>query len=157
MSHLEYAGCGNINTHEKYDMNKALLRFYPGAFQTGVSEADVCVKVLSPAARTLLVQCEHDAGHVQVLGGSLENVRALCDQMNLTLNDRKMLEAILNSKRQIKVLDSCTIRRPYFDHLWQVWDNTQLSNFSLTSVGFAIAHANLSKFGPIRPLTDWIN
>ncbi|MFC3471977.1 LPO_1073/Vpar_1526 family protein [Massilia oculi] len=157
MSHLEYAGCGTISSTGKYDMNKALLRFYPGAFQTGVSEADVCVKVLSPAARTLLVQCEHDAGHVQVLGGSLENVRALCDQLSLTLNDRKMLEAILHSKSQIKVLDSCANRRTYFDYLWQVWENTRLSNFSLTSVGFAIAHANLSKFGPIRPLTDWIH
>ncbi|MGG7604698.1 LPO_1073/Vpar_1526 family protein [Massilia sp. BKSP1R2A-1] len=157
ISHLEYAGCGTVNTTEKFEMNKAMLCFYPGAFQSGVSEADVCVKVLSPAARTLLVQCEHDARHVQVLGGSLENVRALCDQFNLAINDRKMLEAIFNSRSQVKLLECCASRRPYFDHLWKVWDDTQLSNFSLTSVGFAIAHANLSKFGPIRPLTDWIH
>lgn len=157
MSHLEYAGCGTISSDETFDMNKALLTFYPGAFQTGVSEADVCVKVLSPTARTLLVQCEHDAGRVQVLGGSLENVRTLCEQLNLTLNDRKMLEVIINIKSQVKVINSCANHRPYFDYLWQVWDNTRLSNFALTSVGFAIAHANLSKFGPIKPLTDWIN
>lgn len=87
MSHLEYAGCGSVNHAEKYEMNKAFLSFYPGAFQTGVSEADVCVKVLSPAARGLLVQCEHDAGRVQVVGGSLENLRDLCAQRNLDIKD----------------------------------------------------------------------
>jgi hypothetical protein len=99
LSHLEYTGCGTNSETLIQSIEGAFLRFYPGAFQLGVSEADVCVKGLSPSARGLLVPCEHNPAHVQVLGGTHEMLRGLCKQRQLNEHDVQLLERIFEPPR----------------------------------------------------------
>jgi hypothetical protein len=157
LSHLQYTGCGTNSETTMQTIEAGLLRFYPGAFQLGVSEADVCVKDLSSSARSLLVPCEHNKAHVQVLGGTHEMLRDLCKQRQLSQHDADMLERIFNPRTPVKVREICTAARPYFSTVFDLWDRSWLSKFDLTSVGIAIAHANLSKYGDIEPLSSWIN
>lgn len=159
LSHLQYAGCGTISDTITWPMDNALLRSYPGAFQEGASEADAGVKVLSSAARRLLVPCEHDPRRVQVLSGTLEMLHDLCKQHQLDERDTRMLQAIFQSRRIDirKIRSICIAGRSYFATLFDAWDQTGLASFSPTSVGIAIAHANLSKYGEIGPLSNWIN
>ncbi|WP_323142803.1 LPO_1073/Vpar_1526 family protein [Massilia phyllosphaerae] len=159
LSHLEYAGCGTNSDTMRRLMADMLLRSYPGAFQQGASEAEAGIKVLSPAARRLLVPCEHNPARVQVLSGTREMLDDLCKQLQLDERDTKMLQAIFQGQRidVRNVRSVCITKRPYLARLFDVWDKSALTSFSPTSVGIAIAHANLSKYGDIGPLSNWIN
>jgi hypothetical protein len=86
-------------------------------------------------------------------------LRDLCEQHQLDERDTEMLQAIFQSRRidVRKIRSICITGRSYFATLFDVWDRSGLTSFSPTSVGIAIAHANLSKYGEIEPLSNWIN
>jgi hypothetical protein len=47
--------------------------------------------------------------------------------------------------------------RPKFERLFQAWDNSPLGSFTLTTVGIAIAHANVRrKINDKSDLSVWI-
>lgn len=157
-SHLEYAGCGKIIAGDN-SMASMLRRFYPGIFQSGVTDADVRIKGLSAAARGLLVQCEHDPGKAQVIGGTHEMLNAICRERALSEEDCEMLGQIFRhavlTDEQIK--DKCLRARPYFAPIFLAWDRSKLSGLYPSSVGIAIAHSRLLTCGEIQPLSQWIN
>jgi|GEM_PF-6230533 len=157
LSHLEYAGCGTLDDRAMRLASEILAGTYPGAFQHGVSDADACVKSLSSSARSLLVQCEHNSAHVQVLGTTREMVRELCQERRLGMQDTMMLNRIFQGNASVDVREVCVGARPYLAKLFEVWDGSTLPHFCLTSIGVAIAHANLSKYGEIQQLSTWIN
>jgi hypothetical protein len=157
LSHLEYAGCGTLDDRALRTATEALVGTYPGAFQYGVSEADACVKGLSSSARSLLIPCEHNPGHVQVLGTTREMVRRLCKERRLGMDDTAMLNRIFAGDAPVNVREVCVEARPYLTKLFDKWDGSTLPQFCLTSIGIAIAHANLSKYGLVAPLSSWIN
>jgi hypothetical protein len=156
LSHLEYTGCGTLDDRALRMAAEILAGTYPGAFQYGVSDADACVKSLSSSARSLLVPCEHNAAHVQVLGTTREMVRVLCKERQLGMQDTTMLNRIFAGEDSVNVREACVRARPYLEKLFDAWDGSTLPQFCLTSVGVAIAHANLSKYGAISPLSNWI-
>ena len=48
--------------------------------------------------------------------------------------------------------------RPYMASMIDVWENSLMKNFTLTSVGIAIGHANVKKnLGEFTDLSIWIN
>jgi hypothetical protein len=164
LSHVAYAGCGANTETGQGGLSASLYQSYPGAFQFGVSEADASVKALSSSARGLLVPCEHNPAHVQVLGGTQEMMLQLCRERQLSEHEVSMLKHI-HTQHGVeffrtmpgKVRDVCIAARPYMEAFFELWDGTGLPRFHLTSVGIAIAHASLSKYGEIEPLSEWIN
>lgn len=156
-SHIEYSGCGVVGSH-KVQLAETFQKFYPGIFQQGVTEADVRVKGLSNEARSLLVQCEHNAARVQVMGGTKEMLNAICNQKRIGEKDRGMLDQIFRQAGMTaaQIREKCMSARPYFAQLFAAWDDTCLAQFHPSSIGIAIAHANLVKCGSMRPLSFWI-
>ena len=48
--------------------------------------------------------------------------------------------------------------REYMRHVFEVWAASSISQFTLTSVGIAIGHANVKKnVGEFTDLSIWIN
>ena len=48
--------------------------------------------------------------------------------------------------------------RPYMIDIFTWWDNSSAGNFTLTSVGIAIGHANMTQqTGKFANLSTWIN
>lgn len=158
-SHLEFAGCGRVIESADQTMAEMLRRFYPGIFQTGVTEADARVKGLSESARSLLVQCESDPRKVQVIGGTDEMLAKICDEKRLSDSDRKMLGHIFRETGMTDqhVRDKCVNARPYLEDVFDAWDQSNLSALYPSSVGVAIAHARLARCGVMDPLSKWIN
>jgi hypothetical protein len=48
--------------------------------------------------------------------------------------------------------------RPYMERVFKTWTDSNMSHFTLTSVGIAIGHANIKKnLGEFTNLSIWIN
>ena len=56
-----------------------------------------------------------------------------------------------------EVQDFLVSRRPQMADLFQAWDGTPMKSLNLTSVGFAIAHANVKRrTGMSLDLSIWV-
>jgi hypothetical protein len=48
--------------------------------------------------------------------------------------------------------------RPYMASVFEIWSNSSMKSFTLTSVGIAIGHANVKRLvGEFANLSLWIN
>jgi hypothetical protein len=57
-----------------------------------------------------------------------------------------------------KIKDVVIGAAPFLAGVIQKWSNSGLSNFELTSVGMAIAHANIKRaIGNFAPLSIWLD
>jgi hypothetical protein len=57
-----------------------------------------------------------------------------------------------------EIRDKCIEIRPYMNDLFTIWSDSPMKNFTLTSVGMAIAHANIKRLvGEFANLSIWIN
>jgi len=57
-----------------------------------------------------------------------------------------------------EIREKCIEIRPYMAGLFQVWSESAMKHFTLTSVGIAIGHANIKRLvGEFSNLSIWIN
>ncbi len=57
-----------------------------------------------------------------------------------------------------EIRDKCIEIRPYMRDLFTSWEKSPMQSFTLTSVGIAIAHANIKRLvGEFANLSIWIN
>lgn len=158
INHLLYSGCGTLHM-VRTGMSAAIGNQYPGIFSTGVSDADVRIKGLGSAGRSMLIPCEHNTSLVQVMGSTSAMFKQICEQKGVSTQDREMLESVfLSSKLPHKsIRDRCLAERPYFSRIFEAWDGSDLMELVPSNIGLAIAHARLSCCGKIDPLSQWIN
>jgi len=58
----------------------------------------------------------------------------------------------------LEIREKCVAVRPYVADLFTVWSESDIQNFTLTSVGMAIGHANVKRLvGKFADLAIWIN
>ncbi len=74
--------------------------------------------------------------------------------------DRAKIGALFDVEKmndtEIKV--KCIEIRPYMSGLFETWSESAIKNFTLTSVGIAIGHANIKRLvGEFADLSIWIN
>lgn len=75
-------------------------------------------------------------------------------------NEQKKIIKLFNlnkmSKTEIK--EKCIQTRAYMETVFDVWSDSVMHNFQLTSVGIAIGHANIKRLvGEFTDLSIWIN
>ena len=134
---------------------------YQGLFLKGFDAADVAQRELSFGLDLrFFIPCLNDETKYQVKALNKEALEKLLDSHSVGQEDKtKMIslfdQSLMNDE---EVLNKCISIRPYMEHVFSTWTSSSMKNFSLTSVGIAIGHANIKRLiGEFSNLSIWIN
>lgn len=158
--HLEYAGCGSISISSA-NLGETLRRKYQGVFSKGfeveeIEKRQIQIGIESP----IFTRCLHEPQKFQINAMTEDIIRHEAQKLNISEEDTNKLISLNNNclmqENEIKTyLEEVA---PYMDEIFGVWENSHLKNFTLTSVGIAIGHANVKKsLGEFTDLSIWIN
>jgi hypothetical protein len=158
--HLEYSGCGTVGLGS-VDLAEVFRRNYGGLFSKGFEEAQFQAKQLTiPISHAILLPCVNDSARRQVNGMNEDVIKAQGKRLGLPEDDIGKLvglhnETLMNADEVRKrILEA----RPYMERVFKTWTDSSMSQFTLTSVGISIGHANVKKnLGEFTNLAIWIN
>lgn len=146
--HLEFSGCSSrsIGAHKLQDQFKST---YKGLFLKGFTNEDF-EKAFDEFEdyRKLIIPCFNDKDKFQVLARSDEHLDEILKQNNITnqqnINKIKSLYSnnLMNDKEVLEKLNACC---PYLADFIDIWNESSMKNMTLTSVGIAVAHANIRR------------
>lgn len=158
-SHLAFTGCGVVQMTEA-SLSECFRFFYPGLWQEGFTENDPIFRKLSVQGRQLVRPSPHAKDKLEVVAGSVGLAEKYQQSMLYDPGQRDLLKQLQNKARLSPevIRERCVSARPYMAELFDLWNNTGMKNFEPSSVGIAIAHANVSRLMPnFPPLSVWIN
>lgn len=166
--HLEYAGCGAVGLGGgRPNMEDAFIRQYPGLFSLGITKEQVAERVgvsadLSGITEHLLTECLNDNSMLQIAALNDEILAAKAEPLNLDPSIIDSLGACLRTNmmtppavREYLLSTNPEVAGP----LLELWNDSPLRQFNLTSVGIVIAHANVRRITGVSPadISIWIN
>ena len=157
--HLEFTGCGSISVGST-SIQKILRSQYSGLFSKGFTQDDIQKRnILTPNDSPIFIKCLHDDSKLQMNAISEDNLRTIATSLKIEEEEvNKLLGLHKNfvmSEQEIK--DFLIEFRPYMRKVFDVWEGSFMKNLSLTSVGIAIAHANIKRqIGEFTDLSIWI-
>jgi hypothetical protein len=158
--HLQYCGCGSMSTGS-VSLERILKDYYQGLFVKGFDN-DIIIdqKLDSERNKEFFITCLNDSTKIQVNALTINVLNGLLERKNVVTTDREKIIELFNSNRMSdpEIMEKCISCRPYISTLFDVWNNSQMKYFILTSVGIAIGHANLRRFLDEEiDLKIWIN
>lgn len=156
--HLAYTGCCSISIGE-ITIERILQLNHPGLFIKGFDISEFQKLHSYQQAQSLLLRCLHDSSLLQLDG--IDDVVIEVRARELGLDDTTITE--LKTLQKSKLMNEEEIKQwlkisdQRFIQLLDLWDNSNLKNINLTSVGIAIAIANIKqKLGVNYELSIWI-
>lgn len=158
--HLEFSGCGSIGVTGN-SLSGIFGKLYQGLFLKGFDLSDIEKKAVSAKLGPhFFIHCLNDSSKYQVNANSKETLDGQFEKHDVLLEDRtKILElfdrTIMN---ETEIKEKIIAIRPYMSDIFEIWNNSSMKNFTLTSVGMAIGHANIKRLvGEFANLSIWIN
>jgi len=106
------------------------------------------------------IPCLNDTTKFQVRANNRESLEKYLDANGLTPDDKSKILGLFehNKMSHAEIRDKCISIRPYMANVFDVWSDSPMKSFTLTSVGMAIGHANLKRLiGEFASLAIWIN
>ena len=158
-SHLAFTGCGVVEMGQ-ISLSDCFIHTYPELWQSPFHNDDPVVQQLNPAARQFIIPSMHAPGMLEVFGGVKETSARMRESLLPDPMLRAPLDQLLSRPRLSpdQVKERCIVARPYMTELFDLWNDTSMKHFNPSSVGIAIAHANLIRRVPnFGPLSVWIN
>lgn len=158
--HLEFTGCGT-NGMGFRNLSTVLGNVYQGQFSKGFDQTAFDEKKISIGMdKFFFIACLNDASKTQVSANNLADLQKMFEMRALSEDDRNKITQLFHTNKmddneiQSKIIEI----RPYMKEVFDVWQNSQMQSFSLTSVGIAIGHANIKRLvGEFADLSIWIN
>lgn len=158
--HLQFSGCGAVSMASVY-LEEILGESYQGLFLKGFDPEEITKREVSIGAdQNFFVPCLNDPEKLQVRAISKEILERNMEQLNVPEEDHPKILALfdLGKMSEEEIKEKCIEIRPYMAQVFDAWSSSNLSNFTLTSVGIAIGHANIKRFvGEFANLSIWIN
>ncbi len=158
--HLEFSGCGSISAGSK-TLQSIYGKRYQGLFLKGFDKEEVEKREISIGLdRRFFMQCLNDETKIQVSVNNTEILSTVMEQENIPNEDRAKIISLfnLNKMNDNEIKEKIIEIRPYMEDVLDVWNASPLKQFTLTSVGIAIGHANIKKLvGEFSNLANWIN
>ena len=158
--HLAYASCGDL-AEGKYNIYRLMINSYKGLFSNGFSTKELEeIAVDIEQVREIVGECMNDSEKIQLAQINDEVTKEIATKNDISLEIVNKLIKLNNQylmkAREMKIfLES---KSEHMKNLNDIWDNSDLCHFRLTSVGMAIAHANIKKELPnFSDLDIWIN
>lgn len=158
--HLEFSGCGSIGLGAR-SLESILGATYQGQFLKGFEENEVAEKGVSIGIdQRFFIPCLNDPSKLQVRANSKELLDKAFEEHSIAQEDRTKITELFNAGKMsdAEIKEKCISIRPYMEDLFETWSESAMKNFTLTSVGIAIGHANIKRLvGEFANLSIWIN
>jgi hypothetical protein len=158
--HLEFSGCGSIGLGGN-SLEGILGTVYQGQFLKGFDQSEIANRAISVGLDPrFFIPCLNDLSKMQVKANSKENLEKYLDAQGVSPEDRaKILELFdLGKMSEPEIKAKLIAIRPYMAEVFEIWTNSPMQTFTLTSVGMAIGHANIKRLiGEFASLAIWIN
>lgn len=158
--HLEFSGCGSIGLGQ-ISLESILGKTYQGQFLKGFDEKEVVDRAVSIGLDSrFFMPCLNDSSKIQVRANSKKLLEKAFDSHAVVSEDRTKINKLfdLGKMNDKEIKEKCVEIRPYMAGLFETWSESAMKNFTLTSVGIAIGHANIKRLvGEFANLSIWIN
>lgn len=158
--HLEFSGSGAIGLMT-VSLEGILGTTYQGQFLKGFEEKEIIDRGISIGLdQRFFIPCLNDPSKLQVRANSKELLDNALEEYAILAEDRVQIQALfdLGKMNDSEIKDKCIEIRPYMCSLFETWSESAMKNFTLTSVGIAIGHANIKRLvGEFANLSIWIN
>lgn len=158
--HMEFAGCGAIGMGE-VKLEAALGTHYQGLFLKGFDASEIATRQVTIGLDSrFFIQCLNDPTKVQVRANSQESLAKNLEAFGVSEADRAQITALfeIGKMSDAEIREKVIAIRPYMKDLFDRWSESAMKQFTLTSVGIAIAHANIKRLvGEFAQLSIWIN
>ena len=158
--HLEFSGCGAIGLGA-FSLESILGATYQGQFLKGFEEKEISDRAVSIGLdQRFFMPCLNDGSKLQVRANSKELLDKAFEAHAITLEDRAKITALFDvgKMNESEIRDKCIAIRPYMAGVFEIWSDSAMQKFTLTSVGIAIGHANIKRLvGEFANLAIWIN
>lgn len=158
--HLEFSGCGSIGL-AGHSLEGIFGETYQGLFLKGFDESEIHKRAITVGTDPrFFIPCLNDSTKLQVKAINKEQLGELLDSQSISPEDREKIIEIfsLNKMSEPEIKDKLIAIRPYMSDVFEIWSNSPIQNFTLTSVGMAIGHANIKRLiGEFASLSIWIN
>ncbi len=161
--HLEFLGCGTVQMGH-FPLLDSLRKTYNGLWWSGATkeEFDTLERETDTAVGDLICPCHRDPDLFQFNCINEQQLREklLWKDLSEEVTNRfvQFFKAHLLSDEQVKL--ELLTALPQLERLFSLWENTKYGQFTLTSVGIAIAHANIRRHNENEnayDLSTWIN
>lgn len=158
--HLEFSGCGSISMGSS-SLQKIYGKKYHGLFLKGFDREEIERREISVGEdQRFFIPCLNDASKLQVRANNLEGLTEFMGDQQTSDEDKSKITALfnLNKMNDNEIKEKIVSMCPHMENAFDAWDNSPLKNFTLTSVGIAIGHANIKRLiGEFSDLSIWIN
>lgn len=158
--HLEFAGCGSVGIGQA-DIIEVLKKNYKGLFSNGFSEEEIEKGNINLSDYpSFFTRCLHDSKKMQINAISEEKLKEKANYFGISEQDLNSLISLNNTVLMSNDEISFYIirERDYMENVFKIWKESYMKNFTLTSVGIAIGHANVKRnLGEFTDLSTWIN
>ncbi|KZZ86238.1 LPO_1073/Vpar_1526 family protein [Bacillus sp. SJS] len=156
--HLEYAGCGSISIGER-SLPDILLITYAGLFCKGFNENILQERFPKEIPYHVFKPCLHNDNLLQI---NAMNEEALKNNYTdgfdeeTTIKLQNMFTEFQMTAEEVKAF--MIGLTPDIKSLFEYWEDSSMKNMTLTSVGIALAHANIRRKNiEGYDLSIWIN
>ena len=158
--HLEFSGCGSVGLAGN-SLEDIFGTTYQGQFLKGFDLSEIASRAISvgPDSR-FFMPCLNDMSNLQVRANSKETLEKHLDAEGVSPEDRaKIVELFdLGKMSESEIKEKVIALRPYMTEVFDIWTNSPMQTFTLTSVGMAIGHANIKRLiGEFASLSIWVN
>jgi len=158
--HLEFSGCGSMSVFTT-SLASVLGQTYQGLFLKGSDAQEIATRGISIGQDPrVFTRCLNDPQKTQVAALNKEALSQAFDVHSIGDDDRAKITALFDSQKMddAQIKTKCIALRPYMAGVFDAWENSALAQFTLTSVGIAIGHANIKRLaGEFANLAIWIN
>lgn len=158
--HLEFSGCGSIGLTGN-SLEGILGAVYQGQFLNGFDQSEIVSRPISFGVDSrFFIPCLNDATKWQVRANNKESLEKHLDAEGVSPEDRNQILTLfdLGKMSEAEIKKKVIAVRPYMAEVLEVWSNSPMQVFTLTSVGMAIGHANIKRLvGEFANLEIWIN
>jgi hypothetical protein len=158
--HLEFSGSGAVGLGE-VSLESILGSTYQGQFLKGFEEKEIVDRGISIGLdQRVFMPCLNDPSKLQIGANNKELLEKALEKYAIPAEDRIQVRALFDLEKMsdLEIKDKCIEIRPYMSSLFETWSESAMKNFTLTSVGIAIGHANIKRLvGEFANLSIWIN
>lgn len=157
--HLQFSGCGSISEGIFNRLEDILGRTYQGLFLKGFDPEELEKRDVQ-LEEELRMTCFNDDKKIQIRALNIDDLSLKMKQLKIPDEKKtKIIELFnLNKMNKNEIKEKCIEGRSYMNDVFDIWSNSKMQMFNLTSVGIAIGHANVKRLvGEFANLSIWIN
>lgn len=158
--HMQFCGCGSIEL-ATIGLVELLGKSYQGQFLNGFDPSEIIDQEISvEAGSQFFIQCLNDEMKLQVNANDKETLEADLNKQGISSGDKAKILSLFDygkmSEQEIK--EKLISIRPYMAEAIELWSDSPMKGFTLTSVGMAIGHTNVKRIaGGLADLAMWLD